>query len=63
MEVNDEDTEMEEAGFPRIRRTKVGKFVDEFDETNKELNALFVNYDTTVPIAFQNLKREINKNA
>ena len=53
---------VKDAEFPRIRKTKVDKFMDEFDETHRELRTQFVNYDTTIAIDYKNLKQEINQN-
>ena len=51
---------MEDAEFPKVRRFILEKFIDEFDGIDKDVKALFVNYDTNVPIDFKNLEREIN---
>ena len=57
-EIKDEDTEMEDAEFPRIRRTKVDKFMDEFDETDRELKILFIDYETTIAGLTINISKE-----
>ena len=54
---------MEDAEFLKIRRSKLDKFMDVFEGTDKDLKALFVNYDTNVSIDFKNLEREIIQNA
>ena len=54
---------MEDVDFPRVRRFNLDKFLDQFDGTDRDLRALFVNYDTNVRIDFKNLKRETNQNA
>ena len=37
--------------------------MDEFDGTDRDWKALFVNYDTNIPINFKNLESDINQNA
>ena len=39
------------------------KFLDDFNGTDRDMNALFVNYDTSIPVDFKNLERENNQNA
>ena len=48
---------MEDAEFPKIRRFTLDKFVDDFEGTDKDLKALFVNYDTNIPKDLRNLER------
>ena len=55
-EENDGDTIMEDVEFPKIRR------FNEVEGTDRDLRGLFANYDTNVPIDFQNLERELNQN-
>ena len=54
---------MEKVEFTKIRRTNLHKFIDAFDGVDKELDSLFVNYDTSIPVDFNNLKQQINQNA
>ena len=47
---------MEGAEISIIRRTKLDKFMVDFEGTDKDQKALFVNYDTNVQIDFKNLE-------
>ena len=53
---------MEKVEFTKIRRTNLHKFIDAFDGVDKELDSLFVNYDTSIPVDFNNLEQDIHQN-
>ena len=52
---------MDDVELPRIRRSKLDKFLDQFEGTEKDLRALLVNYDTNIPVDFNNIERERHK--
>ena len=52
---------MEDTEFPKVRRTTLAKFMDEFEKTDIDMKALSVNNATIVTVDFKNLEREINQ--
>ena len=63
-EEKDGDSVIVDVEFPRVRRFKLNKFLGQFEGTERDLKALFVNYDKkNTSVDFKNLEREVNQNA
>ena len=60
------DVEMVDVDFPelpKIRRTKIEKFIDIFSGSIEELKNIFVTYNTDLVIYYKDLRRQINQTA